>query len=204
VPEPEQGDARAEPGECVTFLVDQRQQWLHGGNIMKKISDRVSYLKGLAEGLKLNTEKDSNKVLLEMLDILADAADELERLDGKAEKLENHVAELEKDVTDRLDDLDDKVAELDEYVESIDDDLADLEETLCDGLDEDDEDDDEEDEESDDIIAYECPSCGHEIEFHASDMDFDEDYRCPACGKPVFPQLQEDEEDDDPDTDDAE
>ena len=89
--------------------------------------------------------------------------------------------------------------DLNEYVESIDDDLADLEETLFgeeDGeIDEDlaagDEDEDELDD--DDLIVYACPHCGHEIEFHASDVDFDEDYLCPECQKPIFPELNEDE-----------
>ena len=61
-----------------------------------------------------------------------------------------------------------------------------------DGEDEEDEDGEEE------LISYECPSCGHEIVFKASSVDFDEDYRCPACGKPVFPEI---DEDDDPDGD---
>ena len=31
---------------------------------MSKLTDKVSYLKGLAAGMKLNMEKDSNKLLL--------------------------------------------------------------------------------------------------------------------------------------------
>lgn len=141
---------------------------------MSKLTDRVSYLKGLAEGMKLNTDKDANKLLLEMLNILSDMAEDVETI-----------------VED--------VAELDEYVETIDDDLADLEETLF-ADDEEDEDFDDE-EEDDELISYACPSCGHEIEFRASDVDFDEDYLCPACGKPVFPDLEE-EEDEEADEDD--
>ena len=34
---------------------------------MSKLTDKVSYLKGLAAGMKLNMEKDSNKLLLEIL-----------------------------------------------------------------------------------------------------------------------------------------
>lgn len=146
---------------------------------MSKLTDKASYLKGLAEGMKLNTEKDSNKLLTELLDLVSDMAEEMEAM---AEANE----------------------ELNDYVESIDDDLADLEETLfgddedcdccdCDGDDCDCCDCEDEDCDEDDLIAYACPSCGHEIEFRASDVDFDEDYLCPACGKPVFPELDEDE-----------
>ena len=147
---------------------------------MSKLTDRVSYLKGMAAGLKLDPEQDTNRLLLEMLDLLGDIADEIEEVE---------------------DDLD----ELDEYVESIDDDLADLEETLFGEEDEhhchcgecdDDDDEDYEDEEDDDVelIAYACPHCGEELEFNAADVDFDEDYLCPKCFKPVFPELEEDED----------
>ena len=125
---------------------------------MSKLTDRVSYLKGLADGLQLDMEQGSNKLIMEILNLLGD-------------------------VTEEMQDMADAHDELDEYVESIDDDLADLEEVLFG--------DDDEGE----IILYACPTCGHEIEFDASNVDFDEDYFCPACGKPVFPELEEDEED---------
>jgi len=155
---------------------------------MSKLTDKASYLKGLAAGMKLNLEKDNNQLIVEILDLLSETAEEIERMNDAHD-------------------------ELNEYVESIDDDLADLEETLfgdddncccgcddddcdCCDDDEDDEDEDEDEDEDDELITYACPSCGHEIEFHASSVDFDEDYRCPACGKPVFPELDEDEDDD--------
>jgi len=141
---------------------------------MSKLTDRISFLKGMAAGMKLNMDKDSNKLMLEMLTVMGEMAEEM------AAMTEAH-------------------NDLNEYVESIDDDLADLEETLFgeeDGeIDEEmvgaDEDEDEMDE--DDLIVYACPHCGHEIEFSASDVDFDEDYLCPQCQKPIFPELNEDE-----------
>jgi len=141
---------------------------------MSKLTDRISFLKGMAAGMKLNMDKDANKLMLEMLTVMGEMAEEM------AAMTEAH-------------------NDLNEYVESIDDDLADLEETLFgeeDGeideeLAEGDEDEDELDD--DDLIVYACPHCGHEIEFHASDVDFDEDYLCPECQKPIFPELNEDE-----------
>ncbi len=148
---------------------------------MSKMTDRISYLKGMAAGMKLNMEKDANKLMLEMLNAMGEMAEEMAAM-----------AEAHSDLND--------------YVESIDDDLADLEETLfgdedelldgedLEGLLEEDEDaEDEEDMEDDESISYACPSCGHIIEFRASDVDFDEDFLCPACGKPVFPEIEEDE-----------
>lgn len=140
---------------------------------MSKLTDKVSFLKGLAAGMKLNMEKDSSKLMMEILNTMGEMAEEMQLMA-------------------------DAHAELNEYVESIDDDLADLEETLFGEEDEDavfDQDEDGYEADGDDeLIAYACPTCGHEIQFKASDVDFDEDYLCPACGKPVFPELEEDEE----------
>jgi len=149
---------------------------------MSKMTDRISYLKGMAAGMKLNMDKDSNKLMMEMLAAMGEMAEEMAAM-----------AEAHSDLND--------------YVESIDDDLADLEETLFGDeeelaendedveLDDDDDIDDEDEDgmEDDELISYACPSCEHVIEFHASDVDFDEDFLCPACGKPVFPELEEDE-----------
>ena len=68
---------------------------------MSKLTDKASYLKGMAVGLKLNMEKDTNQLLLEVLNMLGDIAEE-------------------------MDAMADAHDELNEYVESIDDDLADL------------------------------------------------------------------------------
>ena len=136
---------------------------------MSKLTDKVSYLKGMADGMKLNMDKDANKLIIEILNALGEFAEEMQAMSNAHD-------------------------ELNEYVESIDDDLADLEETLF-GDEEDDEEADVEDD--DEIIAYACPECGHEIEFRADDVDLSEDYLCPACGKPIFPEIEEDEAEED-------
>ena len=146
---------------------------------MSKISDRVSYLQGLAEGMKLNTEKDSNRLLLGVLDVLADISEAMDELEVSHE-------------------------ELSEYVDSIDEDLADLEAELYDDEDdeyygdeedseEDDEDDEDDDDEvsEDDILLYECPHCGTEVQIEANDLEIDENAKCPQCGKELFPELPE-------------
>ena len=132
----------------------------------------------------------SNKLLLEILGAMGDMAEEMQRMD------EAH-------------------RELQDYVESIDDDLSDLTETLFSDEEEDDEDaddadecdcedcaDDTDDEDDaaeeenpdDDLIAYACPNCGAELTFHANDVDFDENTLCPNCHQPIFPEIDEDSE----------
>lgn len=146
---------------------------------MSNINDRVAYLKGLAEGMKLSEDTNEGKLLLKILDVLEGMAEELTTLRADHD-------------------------ELDEYVESIDDDLADMEEYLFDDDDEDgyedgdeDEDDDDEDEDEDQVVVYTCPHCGNEVTFEIDGFDFEEDNLCPSCGKPLFPTDGEEESKDD-------
>ncbi len=144
---------------------------------MSKLTDRISYLQGLAEGMKLNADKDSNRLILEILDVLGDVGDAFDAL-----------AEAQ--------------GELSDYVESIDEDLSDLEDDFYDDeddedYDDEDEDEDESDEDEEGLIQYECPHCGAVIDISPDDVDFDEDAACPACGKELFPELPEDAEKED-------
>ena len=160
---------------------------------MSNLTDRVSYLMGLAEGLNLNDSTTEGKVLVKVLELLSELADEMDALRRDHD-------------------------ELDEYVESIDSDLSDMEEAIfgddddeeegcsccdcddcdCDGDCEDcdcDCDCDCEDEDDDDrVVEYACPHCGAEMTFEVDSFDFDEDYLCPACHKPLFPEAPLDEE----------
>ncbi len=56
---------------------------------MSKLTDKVSYLKGLAAGMKLNMEKDSNKLLLEILGAMGDMAEEMQRMDEAHRELQD-------------------------------------------------------------------------------------------------------------------
>ena len=135
---------------------------------MSKLTDRISYLQGLAEGMRLNPDKDSHRLILEILSVLGEVGDSFEALA-------------------------DAHAELSDYVESIDEDLADMEADLYDDEDEDvaEEEDDEEDDFEGSQIEYECPHCGAMVQIDADDVDFDEDTKCPECGKDLFPELPE-------------
>lgn len=135
---------------------------------MSSITDRTAYLRGLAEGLNLDKEKNENRLMLEMLAVM----------DEMAQKIK---------------DVEDDVDELDEYVESIDGDLGDIEDALFgeeEDFDEDDGgEDDEETEEFDENeeLSFDCPHCGKTMQIKAADIDFDESPLCPNCHQPFFP-----------------
>ncbi len=145
---------------------------------MSRLTDRISYLQGLAEGMKLNPDKDSHKLILGILEVLGEVGESFEAL------AESH-------------------GELSDYVESIDEDLADLEADLYDDDDEELAEDDEDDDFEGSLIEYECPHCGKMVKIDADDVDFDEEALCPECGKELFPELPDGAEEE-PDGEDDE
>src|SRR5699024_8570163 len=101
-------------------------------------SEKVAYLKGMAEGLDIDTESSKEgKLISMMMDILQDVALELE-------------------------DLQTEQNELGEEIDVISDDLNDVEELIY-GDDEDDEVYEDDDDEEEDCYAAVCPNCGDEI-----------------------------------------
>lgn len=135
---------------------------------MSDITNRASYLKGLADGMNLDAEKDEVKLLHAVIDLLDDVADELEMLD-----------EEQGFITDKIDEMDDEldiIAE-DLYDDFEEDDEDDLYTIICDGCGEE---IDFAGSELDDIIAgeFECPNCGKTIELDLEDLDCD----CDDCG----------------------
>lgn len=153
---------------------------------MRTITDRVSYLRGLADGMGLDKEQKENKLILEMISVMDDMAQ-------------------------MITEVDEDVEEVSEFVDELSTDFADLEEILFgDEDDEDgcgcgcghdhDDDDDEDDEfevfgdfEEDDELAFDCPHCGQSVMIKAADIDFDESPVCKACGKPFFTDVIDEE-----------
>ena len=147
---------------------------------MANITERTAYLRGLADGLNLDKEKAENKLLLEMLSVMEDMAQQL--------------AETNEDLD-----------ELSDYIEDMDADLAEVEEMIfedddCDcGCDCDDCDCDDCDCDCDcdceQELSFDCPNCGKTVMIKASDIDFDESPVCSACGQPFFVDVEDEDED---------
>ena len=141
---------------------------------MSQLSDRIAYLKGLREGMQLDMEKNTHKLLSEIVELLDLVGGTIEQLQEDQESIN-------------------------EYVETIDDDLSELESTLF-GEEEDESDELFQDgDEPNETISYHCPHCDYELTLALTDIDFTEDIPCPKCGKPVFPEF--DEEEDEPSED---
>ncbi len=132
------------------------------------ITEKVSYIKGLAEGLNLDETTKEGKVLLAMLDVLKDIAYQVEDIDNDLN-----------DMADVVGDLDDAVLELEEEVYG---------ECEC-GHGHDHECDCDCDDEED-FYEITCPKCNNSIT-----VDFDViaagGILCPNCGEPLEFDLSE-------------
>ena len=123
-----------------------------------EITEKVAYLKGLMEGMELDTEKKEGKLLAASIDVLDDIALELE-------------------------DMKDYADELGEGLDAVSDDLEDVEDVIF-GEDEDEDEEDEEDfdEDDEDCYATTCPTCEETIYFDDSILS-DGEVICPNCGE---------------------
>jgi len=124
------------------------------------ISEKVAYLKGLAEGLELDKES------------------------SKEGKLIGKIIEILEDVGMSVEDLESEVEDLGDALDVLSEDVEDLEFVVYD----DDEDEEDDDEFSpllsdldDDFFEVECPSCGEDIVIDESALDAGE-VSCPNCG----------------------
>ena len=129
-----------------------------------KLTDKISYLNGLVDGMDLDMTTKEGKVLAQIMEVLQTTALYVE-------------------------DLQDQVDELTEVCESLDEDLADVEEIVYDEEDVEDLDDDDlyetvcptcentivMDESVLDHGSMQCPCCGELLEFDFDDLDDAED-----------------------------
>ena len=142
-----------------------------------EITEKVAYLKGLAEGMDLDTGKKEGKLLAAIIDVLEDIALELS-------------------------DIEDAQEELGEGLDAVSDDLEDVEDLLYGEGDE--EDDDSEYElddlgEDEDCYATTCPTCEETIYFDESVLE-DGEVICPNCGEKLEFDLDSLDEDGDEDS----
>ena len=129
------------------------------------ITENAAYLKGLAEGLKLDENTNEGKLIGKMLDLISEMAEKIDMLESANDELYNYKEGMAEDLVHLEDDFygDD---------ESDSDDYSDLNEDY--------EDEDFVDEE---YYEIECPTCGEKICF-TEDFDLD-NFLCPACGNKI-------------------
>lgn len=126
---------------------------------MNHLKEKVAYLKGLSDGLGINHDSNEGKLLIAIIDVLDDMAEEITTI-GEVQE------------------------ELDEYIDAIDQDLEQLEDEIYE--DEDDMDDDDYcDEDDNGYIEFECPNCHETILLDEDMFEDDEEILCPNCKEPL-------------------
>lgn len=158
------------------------------------LTEKSAYLKGLMDGLKLNTETDEGKMIAAIVDLLGDMTKKVTDIEDTTIAISDELDEIEED----LDAIDDYILdEEDDWDE--DDDEDDWDEDDYEDADEDDDEEDEEDEEDDfdlgeddTIYEVEC-SCGNIIDFDEETLEKGS-IVCPKCGETLEFTFEEDEE----------
>ena len=69
------------------------------------IGEKVSYIKGLAEGLKVDESTNEGKVITAILDVLGEMAENLAEVDEELDDVADVMTDLEESVTDLEDDV---------------------------------------------------------------------------------------------------
>ena len=142
-------------------------------------SEKVAYLKGLAEGMGIDETTKEGKLCKVIIDVLEDLALDLA------------------DTKDTIVDLTDAIEEINEDLAELEDEFYECTCSCCDeDEDEDDEDDDEdEDEDDDEPVFYEvkCPSCEFALTVDESVLELGS-FECPECGETIAFDIAEVEE----------
>ncbi len=153
------------------------------------ISEKSAYLKGLADGMKLDCEKAEGKLIKELIDLVAEIAGTVETVDNDVSELYDYVDEMDQDLADVEEivfdideDEDDDEYELGEY---DDDEYEDCDGECegCHGCDDIDETEDVFDIEAEGLRCVICENCGDTVCFDESRDP--REIECPGCGKPV-------------------
>lgn len=148
------------------------------------ITEKAAYLKGLMDGLNLDTEKAEGKMIYAIVDLLGDVTKRL-----------SDVEETTIAISDELDEIEEDLDAIEDYILDEDEDEEDWDEEDWDEEDED-EDWDEEgfDFGDEDSIIYEVEcACGERIAFDEETLEAGS-MTCPNCGELLEFSLEEDED----------
>lgn len=116
------------------------------------ICEKIAYVKGLAEGLKLDDTTKEGKVLAALIDLVSDITEEI------------------CDIEDACDDMSEQLDAVDEDLAALEDDFYGDEDCDC-CCDEDD----------DDLYEITCPNCNDTI-YLDDEMIDEGGIKCPNCG----------------------
>ena len=146
------------------------------------ISEKAAYLKGMMDGMALNTDSNEGKMIAAIVDLLGDMGKRITDIEDTTIAISDELDEIEED----LDAIEDYIMDEEDYDdEDFDDDFDD----------EDDEDYEEGFEFGDEdttIYEVEC-ACGEVIDFDEETLEKGS-ITCPKCGETLEFSVEEDDE----------
>ena len=129
---------------------------------MNDLSNKISYIKGLSDGLSLSSKSDEGKVLSELIDLVLELSNKVCELEEETNYLEEVTEELDDSLLELYEDLED-------YVDEYEDDFSDIADYL--------------DNEDAELFEMECPECHEDIMIDYDMLDADNCIICSNCGK---------------------
>ena len=150
------------------------------------ISEKAAYLKGLMDGLDLDTDKAEGKMIAAMVDLLGDMTKRITDIEETTIAISDELDEIEED----LDAIEDYI--LDEEEDEDYEDLDDEDDEDWDGWNEDDEEGFDFGDEDSIIYEVEC-ACGERINFDEETLEAGS-MTCPNCGELLEFSLEDDED----------
>ena len=150
------------------------------------ISEKSAYIKGLMDGLKLNTETAEGQMIAAIVDLLGDVTKRLTDVEETTIAISDELDEIEEDL-DAIEDfiLDEEDDEYDDYDEDdFDYDFDDEDDEYEEGF-------DFGDEEST-IYEVKC-ACGNIIDFDEETLE-EGSIECPECGELLEFSLEDEDE----------
>ena len=133
------------------------------------ISEKSAYLKGLMDGMSLNTESNEGKMIAAIVDLLGDVTRKLTDVEDTTIAISDELDEIEED----LDAIEDFIMDYDEEEDEEYEDEWDEEEDVEEGFDFGDE--------ETTIYEVEC-ACGNIIDFDEETLE-EGSIICPNCGE---------------------
>ena len=143
------------------------------------LSEKYAYLKGLMDGLKLNTESDEGKMIAAIVELLGDVAKKVTDIEDTTIAISDELDEIEED----LDAIEDYIMDEEDDYDDFDDEWDD-DEDYEEGFDFGDEDST--------IYEVQC-ACGEVINFDEETLE-EGSMTCPNCGETLEFSFEDDED----------
>lgn len=149
-------------------------------------SEKVAYLKGLIEGMGIDTQSEQGKLFSVIADVLEDLASDI-----------NDLEENSYDLAEEIDALSDDLADVEDIVYDCDDDDDDEDDFRCSGC----PGADDEDEPEPVFFELTCPACDKTITVDEDVLNLGS-IQCPNCGEMMEFDFDEDDDSDGDEQDD--